>query len=516
MKHIRVYASLALVAALSAALAAPAAAQQVGVNSAVNTDANGTPPGGPARPLAVGQQVVHNEHIVTDAGGQAQILFLDESAMTIGPNADVTIDEFVYDPRTGTGRLAMSATRGVMRFVGGKLSKNENAVAMQTPTATIGIRGGVFVMELQRGGSLDTVFVYGKEMRVTGTGGATQLVTRPGFGVSVAGPGATPTPPAAVPGGRLTGMLAQLSGKAGASGGSRNPPSERSVASSGIANTISGNVAASVQQAAQTTVATAPPTIDVGTIQTSTQVNTVTTQGSPVVQASASGNATGSVQYTDGFIVAFRSQGDTAVQPGFTGRLSTGQLVVPPQGPAIPQGGTIPLPAGQASFGPIAINSSGNSNSVGSTFLTSDGTAFTAVVSSATGSFATNNGNTAFIVGGVPTVTLPTTGVGSYTGVATGLVQNGTAISNATGGFTASYNFGSQQGSAAFSNFGGKSFSGPIAGSGGNNYAGALSGQGVNGAVTGKFFGGNASTTGGLFAVSGQAYAAAGVYAGQR
>ena len=74
-----------------------------------------------------------NERIATGALGQTQILFLDESAMTIGPNSDLVIDEFVYDPKTGTGQLAMSATRGVLRFVGGKLSKQDEGVRVRTP-----------------------------------------------------------------------------------------------------------------------------------------------------------------------------------------------------------------------------------------------------------------------------------------------------------------------------------------------------------------------------------------------
>src|SRR6185437_15409546 len=114
------------IAAVAAALAlgAPADAQQrVGVNSAVNPDANGTPPGGVSRRLVIGQSVVFNERITTTEGGQTQLLFLDESAMTVGPNSDLTIDQFVYDPNTGTGKLAMSMTRGVLRYVGGKLSK---------------------------------------------------------------------------------------------------------------------------------------------------------------------------------------------------------------------------------------------------------------------------------------------------------------------------------------------------------------------------------------------------------
>jgi len=105
------------------------AQEKVGISSAVNQDANGTPPGQATRKLVIGQEVVFNEHIVTAAAGQTQLLFLDESAMTIGPGSDLTIDQFVYDPKTGSGRLAMSATKGLLRFVGGKLSKQDEGVS---------------------------------------------------------------------------------------------------------------------------------------------------------------------------------------------------------------------------------------------------------------------------------------------------------------------------------------------------------------------------------------------------
>ena len=176
-----------------------AAQQKVGVNAAVNPDATGTAPGAATRQLLIGQNVVYHEHIVTTEAGQTQILFLDESAMTIAPGSDLTIDEFVYNPDTGKGDLAMSVTSGVLRFVGGKLSKNENAVTMTTPTGTLSIRGGVFVMDLERAdqrraGRLDVIFLYGKSLTVTGTDGLSQTITRPGFGVSIAGPGAPPGP----------------------------------------------------------------------------------------------------------------------------------------------------------------------------------------------------------------------------------------------------------------------------------------------------------------------------------
>src|SRR6185437_15592923 len=166
--------------------AAPAGAQQVGVNSAVNPDATGRPPSATTRKLVIGQEVLHNEKIATGPLGQTQILFLDESAMTVGPNADITIDEFVYDPNTGKGHLAMSATQGVMRFVGGRLSKSEDAVTMRTPSGSLGIRGGIFVMSL-RGGVLDAIFQHGKGLDVSNAG-LKQTVTRESWGVNVASP----------------------------------------------------------------------------------------------------------------------------------------------------------------------------------------------------------------------------------------------------------------------------------------------------------------------------------------
>src|SRR5436853_315823 len=68
--------------------------QQVGVSAAVNPDVTGAPPGGSAKTLVLGQNVVFNERVQTAAQGQTQLLFLDQSAMTVGPNSDLTVDKF--------------------------------------------------------------------------------------------------------------------------------------------------------------------------------------------------------------------------------------------------------------------------------------------------------------------------------------------------------------------------------------------------------------------------------------
>jgi len=63
------------------------AQERVGINSAVNPEATGALPGATARRLVIGQDVIFNEHITTSGSGQTQLLFLDESSMSIGPNS---------------------------------------------------------------------------------------------------------------------------------------------------------------------------------------------------------------------------------------------------------------------------------------------------------------------------------------------------------------------------------------------------------------------------------------------
>src|SRR5271169_73729 len=274
---------------------APSVAQQrVGVNSAVNQEATGIPPGAAPRRLVLGQEVVFNERITTGPEGQTQILFVDQSAMTVGPRSDMVIDEFVYDPNAGTGKLAASLTRGVFRFVGGKLSKQDNAVTMRTPTATIGIRGAVMFANVAEDGRRVTVQkVYGKDVKITGLNGDSQTITGNGFESTVSGPGASPSAPAKSPPGAISALNNQVEPRAGTNGGAAQTPTDAMVVNSGVPGVVSGNLAASLQAAAatqplqsqspsayQTIQQTVPPTtIQAGSLQggpaTATPVNPI-------------------------------------------------------------------------------------------------------------------------------------------------------------------------------------------------------------------------------------------------
>src|SRR5260221_5396911 len=120
-----------------------ALAQQVGVTST----AAGTPPAQQERILRVGVDIAASERITTRTNDRAHLVFLDGSALTIGPSSDLIIDRFVYDADRKVGDLAMSATRGVFRFVGGAISK-KTEVVVRTPTSSVGIRGSIMTIAI--------------------------------------------------------------------------------------------------------------------------------------------------------------------------------------------------------------------------------------------------------------------------------------------------------------------------------------------------------------------------------
>src|SRR5882762_4341218 len=151
---------------------------KVGVTSATDGDPLGKPPAAAERVLRIGIDVQANELITTSANDRAHLVFLDGSSLTVGPNAQLTIDKFVFDPNTKTGELTINASKGVLRLVGGKISKNA-PITITTPSSTIGIRGGISILDV-KANQTDSTFVFGKDMTVKGAAGQTQVATRPG------------------------------------------------------------------------------------------------------------------------------------------------------------------------------------------------------------------------------------------------------------------------------------------------------------------------------------------------
>jgi hypothetical protein len=169
----------AMFLALTALAALPGEAYgRVGVTSATDGDPLGRPPAAAERVLRVGVDIEANEHVTTQAGDRAHVVFLDGTSITLGPNSALTIDKFVFDPSTARGDMGVTLTKGVLRFVGGKISKNSE-VTITTLSATIGIRGGIAAVAVGQDGNTKADFLFGDRMRMTSQG-VTQAAVRPG------------------------------------------------------------------------------------------------------------------------------------------------------------------------------------------------------------------------------------------------------------------------------------------------------------------------------------------------
>ena len=185
---------------------------RIGVTQSTQNNPMGKPPGGVDRVLRVGTDVQANEAITTTSEDRAHLVFLDGTTLTIGPSSSLTIDKFVYDPTTQKGELAVNASKGVFRLIGGRISKTA-AITVTTPSSTMGIRGGIMVFGVQVSATT-SIFIYGNSMTVTANG-VTQTVTVPGLQVST-NAGGTPGTPTVVVQGSLSAALGNLAGNSSA------------------------------------------------------------------------------------------------------------------------------------------------------------------------------------------------------------------------------------------------------------------------------------------------------------
>lgn len=75
------------------------------------------------------------------------ISFKDETKVTIKENSRLLIDDFVFNPNASGGKLGLKIGFGTVRYASGQIAHaNPQSVDIQTPTATIGVRGTDFNM----------------------------------------------------------------------------------------------------------------------------------------------------------------------------------------------------------------------------------------------------------------------------------------------------------------------------------------------------------------------------------
>lgn len=104
---------------------------------------------GQARPATVGAPVHLGSVLQTGAQSSLGVTFRDETVMSFGPNTELTVDEYLYAPDKGDGKLGTRLAKGTLNYVSGAIARvKPEAVQVRTPTGTIGVRGTHFVVKV--------------------------------------------------------------------------------------------------------------------------------------------------------------------------------------------------------------------------------------------------------------------------------------------------------------------------------------------------------------------------------
>jgi hypothetical protein len=111
-----------------------------------------------ARLLEVQGAVFMGDQIVASPNGLAQIRFVDDTRLVIGPNSRLVIDKFVFNPDHTAKAVSINALKGTFRFISG--NSPHQAYSIRTPTMTIGVRGTVVDINA-RGADSTVVFLEG-------------------------------------------------------------------------------------------------------------------------------------------------------------------------------------------------------------------------------------------------------------------------------------------------------------------------------------------------------------------
>ena len=102
--------------------------------------------------IVKGTEIKTNDKVETK-NGKVKIVFKDDTNVTVTESSSLIIDDFVYDPKSGAGKLGLKAAAGTVRYVSGSIAKDPKNVKINTPTAAIAVRGTDFVMAVSETGA---------------------------------------------------------------------------------------------------------------------------------------------------------------------------------------------------------------------------------------------------------------------------------------------------------------------------------------------------------------------------
>ncbi len=82
--------------------------------------------------------------------GTVNILFEDDTKVSLSKYSKLVVDEYVYDSNKKVGKVSLKGRLGTLRYTSGKIAKNNRKdVKITSPTASVSVRGTDFTMTVE-------------------------------------------------------------------------------------------------------------------------------------------------------------------------------------------------------------------------------------------------------------------------------------------------------------------------------------------------------------------------------
>lgn len=131
-----------VVAVVTAPLGAPAADAPVVATVKAASGAAWIVRQGQPLPAQLGQYLGEADVLRTGTDGSLAVILRDDSVLTLGPDTEIAIERFVFEPAERRLGLVLRMARGLATYISGKIAKlAPGLVQFETPVASVGVRG---------------------------------------------------------------------------------------------------------------------------------------------------------------------------------------------------------------------------------------------------------------------------------------------------------------------------------------------------------------------------------------
>ncbi|MFM9849176.1 MAG: FecR domain-containing protein [Hyphomicrobiaceae bacterium] len=136
-----------------------AAEPEVGAAVLIKKQVTGTL-GTTERQIETGARVHRNELIRTGPEAQAELKLDDDTKLALGPDSELRLDEYAVGSGSSAPSIGLKFIKGTLRFLTGKSASLSYKI--ETPAATIGVRGTIFDVYVAPSGDTFVLIHKGK------------------------------------------------------------------------------------------------------------------------------------------------------------------------------------------------------------------------------------------------------------------------------------------------------------------------------------------------------------------